>query len=134
VKKVIAFAGTAAVLVAGAALAAAAPQTIAFTSVTASQKQTKTGFTSVSNDFQGKTKVGQDRLKCIFKGNVGACAVTVTRSDGTIKAAFTIKGNPTGGPLKVVGGTGAYAGAGGTGTYKNLNKSGSRTAVTLKLA
>jgi len=34
----------------------------------------------------------------------------------------------------VVGGTGAYKDATGSGTYKNLNQEGAKTSVTLKLS
>ena len=38
------------------------------------------------------------------------------------------------GPVSVLGGTGAYAGATGTGFFKQLNKAGTRTKVTVHLA
>jgi len=58
----------------------------------------------------------------------------VTRSRGTIQGTLRLKGNATRGSFKVVGGTGDYHGATGTGTYRNLDTKGERTAVTLKLA
>jgi hypothetical protein len=136
VRKRLSLAGTAlAALAAGAALAAAAPQTISFVSVTARQSQTKNGFVIVDNDVVGKTKVGTDRVKCTFgEDNVAACVLTVTRPDGTIKGAFSLKGNASRGSLRIVGGAGAYEAATGTGTWRNLDKEGKRTAVTLKLA
>jgi hypothetical protein len=134
VKTLLALAGATAALTVGAALAAAAPQTMSFTSVTVSQKQTKSGFSSDSNDLAGGKKVGTDHLKCTFTSkNKASCMVTVIRPKGTIAVAFTTSGNATGGPLKITGGTGTWKGAGGTGTYKNLNKDGSKTAVTLML-
>ena len=126
--------GAAAVLAAGAALAAGAPRIIAFTSVPTSQRQTATGFRSVGNDFQHRTKVGQDRLGCVAKQAVVTCADTVTRSRGTIEFAFSLRGTATSGPLKVVGGTGVYRGATGGGTYDGGEGAGARTSITLRLA
>ena len=133
-KTLLALAAATAALTAGAALATAAPQTMSFTSVTVSQKQTKTGFSSVSTDLVAGKKVGTDRLVCTYAGKDKArCKVTVIRPKGTIAIAFTTTQTSTGGPLTITGGTGSWSGATGTGTYKNLDKNGSKTAVTLKL-
>ncbi len=133
-KTLLALAGATAALTAGAALAAAAPQTMSFTSVTVSQKQTKTGFIGVSNDLVAGKKVGTDRLVCTYSGKTKArCKVTVIRPKGTILVAFTTTQTSSGGPLTITGGTGIWKGVTGAGTYKNLDNSGSKTAVTLKL-
>jgi hypothetical protein len=134
VKRTIVIAGVIAAVASGAVLATAAPKTISFTSVTVSQKQTKAGFSSVSNDLVGKNKVGQDRLNCAFKKNTGHCTVKFIRAAGTINSTFTLKGNQNHGTLKIVGGTGTYQGATGTGSFKNLDPQGNRSAITLKLS
>jgi len=125
-------AGTAAVLAAGAALATGAT-TVAFTSVTKSQGETKSGFVSREDVLQGGRKVGTDVLRCTFAGRKARCRVTVTLPKGTVVATFTTTEESNGGALKVVDGTGAYADATGTGTYRNLNAQGTRTTVTLRL-
>jgi hypothetical protein len=122
----------AAVLTAGAALATGA-STIAFTSVTTSQDETKTGFVTRDNVLQAGKKVGTDVLRCTFARGKARCRVTVTLPKGTVVATFTAAPESSGGTLKVVDGTGAYADATGTGTYRNLNEQGTRTAVTLRL-
>ena len=75
--------------------------------------------------------MGTDKITCVFAG--GRCKVAITLSTGVINVAFVTQADATGGPLKVVGGTGSYKGATGAGTYTQLNKDGSRTAVTLNL-
>ena len=130
-RRTLAVVAATAALGGGAALALAASSgTLSFTSQTTSQK-----FTSVSTDdvIQGGKKIGTDRVVCRQVSETkAACSVTVTLAKGTILATFT-GGPQNSGPIKVTGGTGAYEGATGTGTYKNLNKDGTKTAVVLKL-
>jgi hypothetical protein len=134
VKRTTVIACAVAALASGVALASGAPQTFSFTSVTVSMKQTKKGFSAVSNDLVGRKKVGQDRLNCVFKKNTGHCTVTFIRTPGTIKSTFTLKGNQNRGTMKIVGGTGTYEGTTGSGSFKNLDPQGKRTAITLKLS
>jgi hypothetical protein len=123
---------SAAVLALGAAAATGAT-TINFTSVTKSQGNTKTGFVSREDVLQGGKKVGSDVLRCTFGKGKARCRVTVTLPKGTVVGTFTIAESSNGGAITVVDGTGAYADAAGTGTFRNLNKQGTRTAVTLRL-
>jgi hypothetical protein len=119
-------------LTAGAAVAAGAT-TINFTSVTRSQGDTKTGFISREDVLQGGKKVGTDVLRCTFAKGNARCRVTVTLPKGTVVGTFTIAESSSSGAIKVVDGTGAYADATGTGTFRNLNEQGTRTAVMLRL-
>jgi hypothetical protein len=124
-------AATAAVGGGAAVLAVAAPTTLNLTSQTTSQKAV---FTSTEDIFQGGKKVGTDRVVCTQVSETKAnCKVAVTLPKGTILATFTGTENSNSGPIKVVGGTRGYKDATGTGTYKNLNKDGTKTAITLKL-
>jgi hypothetical protein len=123
-----------AILCCGAALASAATTTLKFTTVQTSDKQTSTGFSSTESVFQNGKKVGTDRLNCIFGRVRARCTVGLTiTGKGTIKLRFTVTEGSSGGPLTIAGGTGTYEGATGTGSYRNLNNEGTRTAVTLKL-
>jgi hypothetical protein len=126
-------AAAAAVLTAGAVVATGAT-TIAFTSVTKSQGDAKNGFIAREDVLQSGRKVGTDVVRCTFARGKARCRVTVTLPKGTVVATFTGSDQSSGGPLKIVDGTGAYADATGTGTYRNLNQQGTRTAVTLRLS
>jgi hypothetical protein len=141
VRTSIAAAGTAALIAAGAlALPAAASahtttHTLTFISVT----KTSTMFTPATGAQQdtdensaGKT-VGYDML--YFTANsksTAAVNVTVDTSGGFIYGTLTVNLNTmavTNG--KVTGGTGTFNGATGTIKAKDLNKAGTRTAVTI---
>lgn len=130
-KRMLVLLSAAAALGGGVLLATASPSTLTFTSQTKSQTAT---FTSTDDVLQGAKKIGTDKVVCTSNGsNTASCKLTVTLAKGTINGTFTSTENASSGPIKVVGGTGAYEGATGTGTYKNLNKDGTKTAVTLKL-
>ena len=84
------------------------------------------------DDFIGSGQVGHDQLTC----KVGRCDVVFTFSQGslahgTVTGWFAPSGNH--GTGTVTGGTGSYAGMKGSFVWKNLNKQGSRTSVTLQL-
>jgi hypothetical protein len=137
----IAAAGAAALIGTGAlavpALASAHPatHTLKFISV---QKQSlelsKTSGGQQDNDVNAKGKaVGFDML--YFQGTTASIATvyaTIDIAGGFLYATFsyhTKTGAITNG--KVTGGTHAFAGATGTAKVKNLNKAGTRTAVTI---
>ena len=130
-RRTLALLSAAALLGGGAAAAVAAASTLSFTSKTVRQSAV---FTSTDDVFQGGKKVGSDRIVCTSASETTAnCRVLVTLPKGTIRATFVSKDNASSGTLTVVGGTRGYKGATGTGTYKNLNKAGTQTAVTLNL-
>lgn len=65
--------------------------------------------------------------------NSANCKLTVNLARGKIRGTLKVAFNANSGAIKIVGGTGKYAGATGTGNYRNLDDSGDRTAVTLRL-
>ena len=120
----------------GLASASSTTHTLKFISVT----KNSVNFTKKSGGQQdtdvnvkGKT-IGFDMLYFVATSRTtGAVNVTVDTSGGllygTLKINFST-GAVTNG--KVTGGTGKFKGASGTITAKNLNKQGTRTAVTVK--
>ena len=120
---------------AAAGPAMAKPQVIRLTSVTVNSHNTQTGFVEHHSDDMGSRVIGHDTLTCTVTGkNSLRCRVTVVRpSFGTLFLGFRTTFTASSGHGVVTGGTLAYAGATGTFTYRNLNKSGSRTAVVLSL-
>ena len=102
------------------------------------------------NDLQGPTRWGKASAQMRFLGNVDYVSgtgpfggfVTVTRADG-VKIAFSVSGWSTSpetsgtanakfrGTLTVIGGTGPYAKATGTGTMEGYRKSALGSPVEL---
>jgi hypothetical protein len=110
-------------------------QTLKFVSVTKkSIALTKTSGAQQDTDVNaaGKT-VGFDMLYfMVTSATTGAVNATVDTTGGFLYGTLTFNlktGVLTNG--KVTGGTGAFAGATGTIKAKNLNKAGTRTAVTI---
>jgi hypothetical protein len=112
------------------------------------------GITYGWNDLRGPTRWGASSADLRFLGSVDYVNgtgpfggfVTVTRADGT-QLAFTVSGWATApadqagtanakfrGTLTVIGGTGAYAGAKGTGTMKGFRKSSLGSPVELSFS
>jgi hypothetical protein len=115
--------------------AAGAAKVVRFIAVQVSQKDKKNGFVIKDNDFVGGKKVGTDTLNCTLVNRSKAnCILLVVRPSGTIKGTLVLSFSASQGKGKVTGGTGAYAGARGTLTFKNLNENGTRTSVVLTLA
>ena len=122
-------------LVGAAAQAAVSSQVITFTAVQVSEKHpSDTSFIIKDNDLVNGKKVGTDTLSCSIVSQTKAnCKIVIARKDGTIKASFVLPFTASKGAGTITGGTGAYAGAKGTFSYKNLNDEGTRTSVVLKL-
>jgi hypothetical protein len=131
----VAIAGAGAILLPAVASAHSTTHTLKFISV----QQKSVGFPKASGANQdtdvnaaGKT-VGFDMI--YFKATsptTGAINVTVDTNGGFLYGTGTINVNT--GVLsngKVTGGTGSFAGATGTIKAKNLNKAGTKTAVTI---
>jgi hypothetical protein len=114
-----------------ASATSATPAPIHVLSVARSQRMTMRGWTSRQDVLRGGVKIGTDVVSCAF-ARVERCSVVMSLPGGTLALTFR---NPEAGAgsLKIVGGTGTYAHAGGIGAFRNLDKEGSRTAVTLRL-
>ena len=140
IRKSIAAAGAAAILGSGALLLPAAASahsvthTLKFIAVTqkvANFSKTATG--KAETDFgQAGQLIGFDVLYVEFnpKTHTAWGDVALDLGGGFLYGALT----PTPGPVthgKVTGGTGKFKGVTGTITGRNLNKSGTRTAVTI---
>ena len=117
-----------------AASASAKSHTLTFTSVTESMvnfSRTSVGQQDKDVNKAGKT-IGYDLLSIAFnpKTETAKLNVTVITSDGFVyavasgNASSAIRGT-------VTGGTGSFKGAAGTILAKNINKAGTRTAVTI---
>jgi hypothetical protein len=115
----------------GAAVPAMGATTdLRFFAVTQGEKQTAHGFIIVEKILQGGKKVGTDRLVCTFRGHKADCTIAVMLTGrGQIKLTATFGENSDHGPLKIVGGTGEFAGASGDGNYRNIT--GTKTRVLL---
>ncbi len=75
------------------------------------------GFDELYLAFNLRTGVGKGNVIIVAKGGTVSGTLTLTQS--------SISGN-------VTGGTGAFAGARGTISARNLNAKGTRTAVTIR--
>ncbi len=131
----VVLAGAGAILLPAVASAHSTTHTLKFISV--QQKSVRLGKTAGANqdtdvNAAGKT-VGFDMIYFkVASPTTGAINVTVDTSGGFLYGTGTI--NTKTGVLsngKVTGGTGSFAGATGTIKAKNLNKAGTRSAVTI---
>lgn len=125
--------GTGAFLVPAAASAQSLTHTLKFTAV--QQKSANfsrtAAFESLDIDKAGKI-IGFDVICIAFnpKTNTTSGGVTLDANGGFLYGTLEFTNSPvTHG--KVTGGTGVFKGATGTITAKDLNKSGTRTAVTI---
>jgi hypothetical protein len=118
------------------ATAAPKPQVITFVSVQATAHETKISATSTrvlltDNDYAGKQKIGHDTVNCLLARGVLHCSIAFSLGKGTILARATVKDDAATTKGVISGGTGAYAGATGVLSTRNLNKAGTRTQITL---
>ena len=124
----------AAVVPAALATPSSTSHTLHFTALTQANKSlSRTTFTQDEKDVRNGKVIGYDVL----------LITSTSPSTATGRVAFASKGGFLYGRLtfdfnsptvhgKIIGGTGSYRGATGTVLGKNLNKAGTRTAVTLK--
>jgi hypothetical protein len=132
---VAALVGTGAFVLPAAASAHSASHTLKFISVTEKSAMfTKTTGGQQDTDVNTAGKiVGFDMLYfTASSAPTTAVNVTVDTAGGFLYGTVTIN-TSTGAPIngKVTGGTGSFTGATGTIKAKNLNKAGTRTAVTI---
>src|SRR5215469_3730437 len=131
----VALLGAAALVLPAVASASSATHTLKFISVQKSGVMfSKTTGANQDTDVNAKGKtVGFDMIYfAATSATTGAVNVTIDTAGGFLYGTGTINiktGVFTNG--KVTGGTGAFAGAKGTIKAKNLNASGTRTAVTI---
>ena len=125
--------------VALSATLASAATTIKFTTKQTSTRETAKGFVFNENVLRNGSKIGTDRGVCTYVIPAGSaqptgakCVITISLPGGRIVLSAKLLFDAESGSLKVTGGTGEYAGATGTGTYRALPRD--RTAVTLQLA
>jgi hypothetical protein len=136
--KVVALLGmlvTGVLLAVGTAEAARSSEVIRFLAVQVNQKQPndKT-FIIKDNDLINGKKVGHDTLTCKAVSQSKAnCSIVIVFAAGKLYAKFVLSFTAPGGKGTISGGTGKYAGAKGTLTFKNLNDEGTRTRVVLTL-
>jgi hypothetical protein len=113
-------------------VASAKSHVLKFTAVM--QKQTrlgKTGFAEDEKDVKNGKVIGFDVINATFiSSSTAKGGVTLSTKGGFLYGTLKFTNNPvtTG---KVTGGTGKFKGATGTITGKDLNKKGTRTAVTI---
>jgi len=124
----------AAVALAASASYAGAATTVSFVSVAKSQSHTRGAITSSEDMVRAGEKIGTDVVTCTFERHVDRCRLVAKLPRGTITAAFIGTGASLSGRLDVLGGTGIHRGAAGAGTYRYLDRLGTRMAVTLGLA
>ena len=119
----------------GAAQAGGGSDVIRLTSVTMSALHRLTGLSSSRQEVSNGKKVGHDTLTCkvVAQKNKVRCSIAVVLSAGKLTGRFVQSFSASGGKGTITGGTGRYAGAKGTFTFKNLNREGSRTGVVVTL-
>jgi hypothetical protein len=128
--------GTSAFLVPVASASPSAPKThiLTFTSVQEAQLNfSKTAFTQQDKDVNKAGKIlGYDLLYLVFnpKTETAKLNITVDGSGGFLYGVASAGANPVIHGT-VTGGTGIFKGAAGTILAKNLNKAGTKTAVTI---
>jgi hypothetical protein len=117
-----------------AANASGAEHTLTFTSVQQhSVNFSRTTIGEADNDLNGAGKViGFDLLSIAFNPTTQTAVgnVTLDTSGGLLYGRVTFNSGPVGRGV-VTGGTGSFIGATGTITARNLNKSGTRAAITI---
>jgi hypothetical protein len=120
-------------LIAGGGLAATATgatTNLRFFTVPTGGGDTPNGFVQVEKVLQNGKKVGTDRLVCTFRHQKVDCKITVKLTGrGQIKLTATLGERSDHGPLKIVGGTGEFAGASGDGNYKNITDNKTRVIL-----
>ncbi len=121
-------------LLTGAARAAGGSEVIRITSVQVSQQQPNDQtFIIKNNDVINGKKVGHDILTCkvVAQGKM-SCAVVIVLAAGKLNGKFAQSITASSGKGTITGGTGKYAGAKGTLTFRPVKGAG-RTGVVVTL-
>ena len=121
-------------LLTGAARAAGGSEVIRITSVQVSQQQPNDQtFIIKNNDVINGKKVGHDILTCkvVAQGKM-SCAVVIVLAAGKLNGKFAQSITASSGKGTITGGTGKYAGAKGTFTFRPVKGAG-RTGVVVTL-
>ena len=130
-----AFGITGAIVLPTAASAHATTHTLTFTSVqqAAAHYSSTTGGAADKDVNKAGKIIGFDVTRFVFnpQTNTISIGVAITNSGGFLYGKLHQSATSPVSHGTVTGGTGIYAGATGTITGKNLNKSGSKTAVTI---
>ncbi len=131
-RRVLVLAAATALIAGGglAATAAGATTNLQFFTVPTGDGQTPNGFVQTEKVLQNGKKVGTDRLVCTYRHNKADCKITVKLTGrGQIKLTATFGERSNHGPLKIVGGTGEFAGASGDGNYKTITETKTRVIL-----
>ena len=120
-------------LIAGGGLAATATGAttdLRFFTVETAAGETPNGFVLIEKVLQNGKKVGSNRLVCTFRRQKADCKITVKLTGrGQIKLTALFGERSNHGPLKIVGGTGEFAGASGDGNYKEVTDTKTRVVL-----
>ena len=121
-------------LLTGAAQAAGGSEVIRFTSVQVSEQHPNDQtFIVKNNDLINGKKAGHDTLTCkvVAQGKM-SCSVAIVLAAGKLNGKFVQSITASGGKGTITGGTGKYAGAKGTFTFRPVKGEG-RTGVVVTL-
>ena len=125
-------AATALLAAGGTTTAAGATTQLRFFTVQTAMRDTDDGFLVVEKVLQNGRRVGTDRLVCTAGKRRFDCRMTVRLTGrGQIKLTTVVREAANVGPLEIVGGTGEFAGASGTGNYKDLSDVKTRVTLTI---
>jgi hypothetical protein len=123
-------------LLTGAAQAASGSEVIRFTSVQVSEQHPNEQTIIIkNNDLINGKKAGHDTLTCkvVVAQSKVSCSIAVVLAAGKLSGKFVQSFSASSGKGTITGGTGQYAGAKGTFTFRSLNSKGSRTGVVVTL-
>ena len=122
-------------LLTGAAQAAGGSQVIRLTAVQVSEQHPNDQTIIIkNNDLINGKKVGHDTLTCkVVAQSKASCSLAVVFAAGKLNGKFVQSFSASSGKGTITGGTGKYAGAKGTFTFRNLNSEGTRTGVVMTL-
>ena len=128
--------GAALVGLVAAPLVSARPNAVSFVSVVTCVNQSPTHYRSTADLYRGKKRIGGVDYACAMDVKQGTCTGTARASlpEGVLSLKYVyVLAHPNRTTITVAGGTRAYAGARGTGTYTPLNAVDSRQEIALRI-